>query len=362
MRRTRPLTGRARLAGGITALAAATAMGVFAVGALASSGQTAKADGDVKTSIVLHLRVPAVEVYGYGAEAAGKDLGTDVDVVGPQQYNNLEQQRIAQSEVDASSKGLALLLVGAEAWRRPIAEWQKQGIKVVTAGIQAGQFMGKNTPLLIAPRDVLTGRMLADLTLKNLGKSPKGEIVVGTSIPGLKLLEDRIKGFKQVMKEKAPGVKVSVFTAADDNVKGVTDWQALIQAHSKALAFVGLASTAPAILGKIKKDTGAKWIVTGCELDPRTPPLIKSGVVAGVTSANFWVQGYVATRILYEQIANNRYNNIHGWLDSGTSIITKKNVDAIIRRDKSQDSMHAYFKPQMDKLFSNLTSHLGTYS
>src|SRR5262245_427936 len=66
---------------------------------------------DFKGSIVLHLRVPAVETFGYGALAAGEELGFDVNVVGPQQFNNLEEQKIAQSEVDAGAQGLSLLLV-----------------------------------------------------------------------------------------------------------------------------------------------------------------------------------------------------------------------------------------------------------
>src|SRR4029079_11435124 len=103
------------------------------------------------------------------------------------------------------------------------------------------------------------------------------------------------------------------------------------QAHPDALAFIGdCASTAPPILGRIKQETGAKWLVRGSELDPRTPPLIKSGMIAGVTSASFWVQGYVAARVLYGQIAQNKYTGYKGWIDSGTQVVDKSNVDDII--------------------------------
>jgi ribose transport system substrate-binding protein len=306
--------------------------------------------------------VPSLQTFIYGAREAGRQLGFTVHGVGPQAFNNVEEQKIAQSEVNAGAKGLALLLVGAEAWRRPIAAWQKQGIKVVNIGIQTGEFMGKNTPLLVAPRDVRTGRLLADITLSGLPANPSGEVVVTTPIPGLKLLEDRIKGFKQRMAEKAPDVKVSVFMATDDNVKGVTDHQALIQAHPDALAFVGLASTAPAILGKLHQEMKPKWIVTGCELDPRTPPLIKAGEVVGVTSAGFWKEGYIGARILYEQIAHGKYLNLHGWIDSGTEVITKKNIDTIVAREKSPANMAKFFNPQMTKMFKNIKAYLGPYT
>jgi ribose transport system substrate-binding protein len=332
-------------------------------GSATSAGQsTASSSGKtVKTSMVLHLRVPAVEAYGQGAIAAAKQLGFDVNVVGPQQVNNLEQQKIAQAEVDAGSQGLGLLMVGAESWRRPIAKWQKDGVRVVSVGIQTGEFMGADTPLLIAPNDIKTGELLADLTLKALGSNPSGEIVVGTSIPGLKLLEDRIKGFKQVMAEKAPGVKVTVVQATDDNVKGVTDWQAITKAHGNALAFVGLASTAPPILGKIKKDTGSDWVVSGCEIDPRVLPMIKDGTVAGVTSADFWNIGYMAARVLYEQIANDKYTDLHGWLDSGTTVVTPDNIDEIVERESSPEATAAYFEPRIDQKFEDLEKYVGPY-
>ena len=152
-------------------------------------------------------------------------------------------------------------------------------------------------------------------------------------VPGLAICEDRFTGVKQIFAEKAPNVKVIRVQVADDDVKGPIDWKAQIQAHPNALAFIGdRASTAPPILGKIKQDTGAKWLVTGSELDPRVPPLIKSGMVAGVTSASFWLQGYVAARVLYQQITHGKYLAYKGWIDSGTDVITQQNVDASYHR------------------------------
>jgi ribose transport system substrate-binding protein len=353
-----PLIAAAGVTAGVV-VAAVTA------GALATTPSThsskAAANAKIKIAVVLHLRVPSLQTFIYGAKEAGRQFGFSVDGVGPQTFNNLEEQKIAQSEVDSGAKGLALLLVGAEAWRRPIAAWKKQGIKVVNVGIQTGAFMGKDTPLLVAPRDIRTGRFVAKIALSAMAANPRGEVVIGNPIPGLKLLEDRVKGFKEVFKQKAPNVKIFVSNPADDNVKGVTDWQALIDAHPDALAFVGLASTAPAILGKIHKDTTPKWIVTGCELDPRTPPLIKSGDIVGVTSAGFWKEGYIGARVLFEQIAHGKYVNLHGWIDSGTEVVTKKNIDTIVQREKSPTNMAKFFNPQMTKVFKNIKAYLGPY-
>ena len=354
--RTRLLALPALVAGLVFALAlASTASGN-------PSSRTAK--DRIKIAVVLHLRVPSLLQFGYGAAQAGKEFGFDVHVVGPSKINTIQQQQIVNSEVDnAGVKGVAPLLIGAESWRRTIADLQKRGIRVVSLGIQTGRFMGAATPLLVAPRDIRTGRAAGGIIISRLGPNPSGEVVVDIGVPGLKLCEDRFKGITQIFAERAPNVKIIKVKVADDDIKGPVDWQAQIQAHPDALAFIGdCASTAPPILGKIKTDTNAKWLVAGSEIDPRTPALIKSGAIAGVTSASFWVQGYVAARILYEQITSGKYKNYKGWIDSGTDVVTTQNVDAVITALKSNANLNAYYGPRARNLFVNLKSHLGPYT
>jgi ABC-type sugar transport system substrate-binding protein len=360
----RPATSVRALAlwAAVTAAAAASLLAVCM--GTAAAAHTKSAGGDKpKIAVVLHLRVPSLLQFCYGAETAGQQLGFDVDCVGPQKINTIQQQQIVNSEVDNRGvKGVAPLLIGAESWRRVIGDLQKRGVKVVDIGIQTGEFMGDATPLLVAPRDVRTGRAAGDIIISRLPHNPSGEVVVDIGVPGLKLCEDRFKGITQVFHEKAPNVKIIKVKVADDDVKGPIDWRAQIEAHPNALAFIGdCASTAPPILGKLKKETGGKWLVTGSELDPRTPPLIKSGEVAGVTSAAFWVQGYVGARILYEQIVNGKYNDYKGWIDSGTLVVTKKNVDAILEALKSKENLAKYYGPTVKGIFANLKAHLGPY-
>ena len=359
----------------LAALLAAAVVGMSACGDSDDSNGSAAAGGSAnaettekpakrpRIAVVLHLRVPSLLQFCYGAEQAGKEMGFDVDCVGPQKINTIEQQKIVQSEVNNNGvQGVAPLLIGAEAWRRVIKDMQARGVRWVNIGIQTGKFLGDDTPLLIAPRDVRTGRAAAQIILDNLPPNPKGEVIVAPGVVGLKLCEDRFNGAKQLFAEKAPGIKVLRLNAADDDVKGPTDWQALINSHPKALAFVGdCASTAPAILGKIHAKTKPKWLATGSELDPRTPPYIQSGDVAGVTSASFWVQGYLAGRVLYEQIVNKKYLDYEGWIDSGTQVVDKSNVGDVITALKSKQSLADYYGPKSKEIFTNLKAALGPY-
>jgi ABC-type sugar transport system substrate-binding protein len=235
-------------------------------------------------------------------------------------------------------------------------------VRIVDTGIQTGRFMGAATPLLVAPRDVRTGLAAGNLIVSHLPKNASGEVVAAIGVPGLKLCEDRKKGVNMAFAQHDPKVKVIWANAADDDIKGPSDWQALINAHPDALAFIGdCNSTAPAILGKIHQQTHAKWLVSGSELDPRTPAYIKSHDVVGVTSASFWVEGYAAGRILYEQIANHKYVNYKGWIDSGTQVVDSSNIDAVVNAFKSKANMAAYYRARVRKLFANLKAAIGPY-
>jgi ribose transport system substrate-binding protein len=356
--RDRRLTGMATLA-----LVAAITGLVLATGATAGPQRSGRVHKQIRIAVVLHLRVPSLLQFCYGADQAGKEFGFSVDCVGPQQVNTLQQQQIINSEVtNRGVQGIAPLLVGAPAMRNLFTDLQKRGVRIVDTGIQTGKFMGAATPLLVAPRDVRTGLAAGNLIISHLPPNPSGEVVAAIGVPGLQLCEDRKKGVNEAFAQNAPKVKVIWANAADDDVKGPTDWQALISAHPNALAFIGdCNSTAPAILGKIHQQSHASWLVTGSELDPRTPAYIKSGDVVGVTSASFWVEGYVAGRILYQQIAHGKYLNYKGWIDSGTQVVDSKNIDGIVQAFKSKNNMATYYHSRVEKLFANLKAALGPY-
>ena len=75
---------------------------------------------------------------------------------------------------------------------------------------------------------------------------------------------------KLALEDFAPDVNlIGLENVTDDPTTGIPQWKQLIQAHPDALAFIGLCSTHPADLAKIKSETpGAKWLVLGGEWTP----------------------------------------------------------------------------------------------
>src|ERR1041385_4574079 len=116
---------------------------VAAVGAVAATGAVVGLGANnatPKIALVEHVRVPAVEIFAYGARAAAGQLHFPLDVTGPQQYNVQQQQQMSEAEANAGAKGIIEILVGASAWARHETELMNRGIKVVNIGVYTGPF------------------------------------------------------------------------------------------------------------------------------------------------------------------------------------------------------------------------------
>jgi ABC-type sugar transport system substrate-binding protein len=336
---------------------------VFACGSgNGSSGSTTGSTGaKPKIALVEHVRVPAVEIFAYGATAASNELGFPLDITGPQGYNLQQQQAMSDAEANAGAKGIIEILVGATAWSRNETALMDRGIKVVNIGVYTGPFLDTKTPIYVGPNDIEYGRALGDLVVKAIGgMTAQGDVVIATCVPGLLEQEDRFNGVRLALSDYAPNVNlIGLLNVSDDPSIGIPQWQQIVQKYPNALAFVGLCSTHPADLAKVKASTpGAKWVITGGELDPGTLAGIKDGRIYGVVDAAIWQQGYIAAKLLYLQ---NTSSNIPqtGWIDPGIEVVTQSNIDAVTAREQgSRADQEKFYKPLMDKIFGNLAGNI----
>ena len=349
------------LSGAIGLVIATMACGGGSSGGSNNGGTSAK---NVKIALVEHVRVPAVEIFAYGAQAAANELGFTLDITGPQQYNLQQQQAMSDAEANAGAKGIIEILVGATAWSRNESDLQSRGVKVVNIGVYTGPFLGAQTPIYVGPNDIDYGRALGALVVKALGPNAQGDVVIATCVPGLLEQEDRFDGVRLALSESQPNVNLlGLFNVSDDPSIGIPQFQQLVQAHPNALAFIGLCSTHPADLAKVRAATpGAKWLALGGELDPGSLQGIKNGQVYGVVDADIWQQGYIAAKLLYLQNTQSGIP-LTGWIDSGIETVTSSNVDGVIAREEgTRANEEAFFRPQMDKIFANLSGNLQPFA
>ena len=65
-----------------------------------------------------------------------------------------------------------------------------------------------------------------------------------------------------------------------------------------------------------------------------------------------YIRGYVATRVLAEA-AKEGVDVPEGWIDTGILIVDKKNAGDIEKAQGSLDATRAYYKPEIEKIFSD---------
>ncbi len=337
------------------AVAASVLVAAVVLGAAQASGQASKP----KISFVYQVRVPAVEIAGYGAQTAAKQLGFSVHTVGPVAYDVLKQETMFNSESAAGAQGISTVVLEPKAWQRTISAALAKGIKVVDFGVYTGPFVGNKTPIYVGPDDHAYGRALSALLIKALGPNAKGQVVITSCAPSVQEQQLRVTGVRQALKKQEPGVTLlGPYVQTDNATQGVLDGQRIVLAHPNALAFVGLCSTAPAAFAKVKKDTNAKWLVSGGELDPGNLQGIKQGLIIGVVDASLWLQGYISARLLYEQIVHPGSVPTTGWLDSTVETVTPANIDQVIARQSSLANQAKAYLPTVNKIFAHLKANI----
>ena len=346
----------------IAALASTVVLVSLSLGTASASAQSSPPDAsDVKITLVEHVRVPAVEIFAHGAQAAADELGFQLEITGPQQYNLQDQQAMSEASANAGAQGIIEIPVGATAWARHETSLLDRGVKVVNMGIYTGPFLEDRTPIYVGPNDIEYGRALGQLVVDAIGgSSAAGEVVIATCVPGLEEQEDRYAGVKLALEDYAPGVTlIGLENVTDDPTTAIPQWKQLIQAHPDALAFVGLCSTHPADLAKIKSEMpDATWLALGGELDPGTLTGIKDGTVHGVVDASIWQQGYISAKLLFEQITNPEIPTT-GWINPGIETVTADNIDEVAAREEgTAEEQAAYYKPAMDEIFADLEASI----
>jgi ribose transport system substrate-binding protein len=334
--------------------------------AVASSGGAASAASgkqQVKLGIVYQVDVPAVEIEAAGAAVAAKQFGFSIKEVGPTAYNVLQQQTMTNSMASSGAQGIGEILVNSSAWGRTISGLQSRGIHVVDNGVYTGPFLGSKTPIYVGPDDHAYGAALSNVLIKALGPNAKGDVVITWCAPGVQELEERVSGVRAALKAKEPGVTLQgPFMQTDNYTQGVLDAQSIVLAHPNALAFVALCSTGPGNFAQVKARDHGKWLITGGELDPRNLQGIKDGLVVGVVDASLWLDGYITSRLLYEQVTHPSTTPSTGWIDSTIETVNKSNINAVIKRQSSLANQAKYYTPIVNNIFKHLKQNIKPLS
>lgn len=344
---------RAALAAGVAGLA--LALGAAACGGEDSAGGDGRAgDGGRKAAkdvtlamITASTTQNAFQEMALGAKAAGAAEGVRLNSAAPNGVNGPQQVQLFQAAMQTSRDGIATETTTPDLFARPFAQAAARGIPQVS--VDTPPPAGSRVETFVGNDNVEVGRALATAMLARIPAGARGEIVLGNPIPGMPVLDQRIAGMTRVLRAERPNVRLTgPFNTGSEPTQNFNAWTGIVKAHPNALAYLDPGDQAVVSLARIQQRTGRRLLVGGADVDPVALQAVKDGRVYALVDPEHWLKGYIAIALLARQ-ARDGTAVPKGWWNPGSAMVTARNVDAIIARQRNNSTRAAYFKARVER-------------
>ena len=263
-----------------------------------------------------------------GARKAGQDLGVNVIELGAQSESDVSGQ-ISILAKAVASKPAAIVIAPAEfaALGKPIDEAAK---KVKIIGIESAADTKAMTSLL-ATDNVNAGRVAADALAVAITKSSadtEGDVVMISSMPGVPSLDQRAKGFKEVVTAKYKALDITAEKVADGKPATVLGIMNDLIANTGDLrgVFVSDPITAQAVSqAVVEKKTNDKINIVGVGSDEKLVKFLQDDVIAGLVVEDPFRMGYDGVKTA---LAASKGEQVSANIDAGATLVTKANMSS----------------------------------
>lgn len=295
-----------------------------------SSGNTSQNEGSegkdtYKFGVVLMtLTTEYWKIQMAGAKDAAKELGIEVEFLGPPEETQYEQQVKMVEDQIASGKDAIILAASQPDTMIPVLNSaHEKGIPVVLSDADVN-FDNKVTFVGTKNYDAgkLGGEYMADL----LQDGDKVAIIRGQS--GSKVHDERTDGFKEALKDKS--IEFIVQDAQSDRVKAVNIMENILTANPDIKAVFATSDEMALGAHKALSNKGKTDIpLLGFDGTPDGLQAVKDGKMIANVAQNPYQIGYQSVQSAYKA---KKGEEVEKRIDSGATVITKDNVDEEIEK------------------------------
>jgi ribose transport system substrate-binding protein len=291
---------------------------------------------------------------GAGFMAGAQAAEADALVTGPPLADPPKQAEMFKDMTNRAPGGVAIQASDPELIAGELAATAK-GLPVVAVDIKPAATSGLKT--FISNDNRLLGMLIADEVVERLPPGSTGTVLVGSTRPGLTVMEERVRGIRDGFAAKLPGVKVAgPFDTQPDATANLAAWKRLTAATPGALAFIGTGTADSASLAAVHAETKGGWLCAGFDLDAKALTGLRDGHLVAIASPEHFLAGAVAGS-LQARHAQDRSALPEGWIQTPSLMITSANVSEIIARQESDASKAVWFKPQLDKVIGDIAAY-----
>ena len=299
--------------------------------------------GESFVLISTNIRVPYWQSAGAGFTQAAQELKVGSNFEGPATYDPAEEREVLKAAIAKKPTGILISVANPTLVSADINAAVSAGIPVITVDSDAPEskrlfFIGTNN----YQAGVLGGKRLAQ-ELK-----AKGTVAVFT-MPTQPNLVERLRGYKDAL-ESSPQIKIAhvVDIKGDPRIAFDTTTQFLANDKKEHIdGFVCLEALSGKEVATVLSNNGVKGrTVLAMDTDPETLTWIQKGMIAATISQKPYTMAYVGLKMLDElhhsrlksldtDWTHDSFAPVPAFVDTGTALVDKTNVDAFIAATQS---------------------------
>jgi ribose transport system substrate-binding protein len=315
---------------------------VVAVSLVVLSCASAHDSDEYFVLVSANLQVSYWKTAGNGFSNAAAQFKVRSDFTGPQTYDPKAEREALDQAVQKKATGILLGVTDPAVLKDSIDKAIAAGIPVITVDSDAPSskrlfFIGTNN----YQAGFTGGQRLAQEL------HGKGNVVVLT-MPDQPNLQDRLRGYKDAL-AKTPEIKITrvVDIQGDPRIAFDTTTQIVGKERDKVDAFVCLeAQSGKEVANVLNSYHLTGKVVIAMDTDQETLDWIQKGIIAATISQKPYTMAFVGMQMLDnlyhhkpasldKDWSRDSYAPIPGFVDTGSALIDKSNVDAFVEAGKS---------------------------
>jgi ribose transport system substrate-binding protein len=312
----------------------------FLVTSLFSCGSGHDSD-EYYVFVAANLQVPYWQAAGAGFSRAGAQFKVRADFLGPNNYDPKAQRDALDRAVQQKATGILLGVTDPALLKDSIDKAIAAGIPVITIDSDAPAskrlfFIGTNNYQV-----GMTGGQRLAQELKG-----KGNVVVFT-MPDQHNMVDRLRGYRDALEHT--GIKITrvVDIQGDPRIAFDTTTQIIGKEKDQVDAFVCLeAQSGKEVAGVLSSYKVTGKVVMAMDTDPETLEWIQKGGIAATIAQKPYTMTFVGTQMLdnlyhhkpsslMTDWAKDSFAPIPSFVDTGSALIDKSNVDSFLQAKQS---------------------------
>ncbi|MEP1516538.1 MAG: substrate-binding domain-containing protein [Nitratireductor sp.] len=311
------------------------AAAIIGLAAHAATPTPAAAEGTIPV-IVKNTSTYYWRVLLAGARKAGDELGIEIAELGPQTDSDINGQ-ISVLENAVANNPLAVVIAASqyEALGKPIDE---AATKTIVVGVDSGANSDAYASF-VTTNNVEGGRAAGEALAAAIAKAhgdAEGDVMLITSVPGAESLDQRAEGFKAVLADKYPNIRIVADKVADGQiVTGLNIANDVILANPKLRGiFASSEKMAVAVSQAVAENNLQDQIkIVAFDSNEQLVQHLADGIVAALIIQDPMRMGYDGVKIAY---AASKGEKVPEMVDTGVNVITQENMGS----ERSQELLN----------------------